>query len=72
MLSKTWHSAALFHPVSTCPCMRRGCGAPPPALRACDVPGAALFDLGDVEPEEVVQPGDEFLSACVYMSASVP
>jgi hypothetical protein len=29
----------------------------------CDVPGPALFDFRDVELEEVVQPGDEFLSA---------
>ena len=27
-----------------------------------DVPGTALFDLCDVELEEVVQPRDEFLS----------
>jgi hypothetical protein len=42
--------------------------APP----ACDVPGAALFDLCDVELEEIVQPGDEFLSTQPPQSADVP
>ena len=34
----------------------------PFSAHVCDVPGPALFDFGDVELEEVVQPGDEFLS----------
>jgi hypothetical protein len=29
---------------------------------ACDVPSPALFDFGDVELEEVVEPGDEVVS----------
>jgi hypothetical protein len=69
MLSKTWHSAALFHPVSICSVVSRGCAAPRPVLRVRDVPGTALFHLCDVELEEVVQPGHEFLSAEVHMSA---
>jgi hypothetical protein len=36
----------------------------------CDVPGAALFDLCNVELEQVVQPGDEFLSTQTPQSAS--
>ena len=36
-----------------------------PWLGASDVPGTALFDFGDVELEEVVQPGHEFLSVHV-------
>jgi hypothetical protein len=39
---------------------------------ACDVPSPALFDFGDVELEEVVKPGDEFLSAHTPWSALQP
>jgi hypothetical protein len=39
---------------------------------AYDVPSPALFDFGDVELEEVVKPGDEFLSAHTPWSALQP
>lgn len=71
MLSKTWHSAALLQTIS----MSCASGRLPLPLgtrrRACNVPGAALFDFGDVELEQVVQPGDEFLSAWVVVSVRV-
>jgi hypothetical protein len=42
--------------------LKGGCDSLRPPLCPCDVPSPALFDLGNVELEEVVQPGDEFLS----------
>jgi hypothetical protein len=56
MLSKTWQSAALYDRTLA------HCTVPGSALEACcvssqqriDAPCAALFNLGDVELEEVV------------------
>jgi hypothetical protein len=71
MLSKTWHSAALST-TSVRILASRGCpGDAPLYFGARDVPGAALFDFSDVELEKVVQPGDEFLSVHVLLSAPV-
>jgi hypothetical protein len=33
-------------------------------LRVCDVPSTALFDLGNIQLQQIVQPCDEFLSVC--------
>jgi hypothetical protein len=56
MLSNTWHSAALKCVLVRS--LRLRAGSFPR-----DVPSPALFDFSDVELEEVVEPGDEFLSA---------
>ena len=68
MLSKTWHSAALS--AMSVHMLTPGGQGCPSILGARNVPGTALFDFGDVELEEVVQPGDEFLSVHVLRSAS--
>lgn len=68
MLSKTWHNAALYQAISNCRWTASGL-LPLDASCVGDVPSTALFDFGDVELEKVVQPGDEFLSARVMLSA---
>jgi hypothetical protein len=70
MLSKIWHSAALFPSVSPCPRVSRLRCPSSRLARGCDVPGTALLDLGDVKLEKVVQPSHEFLSAKALLLAS--
>jgi hypothetical protein len=78
MLSKTWHSAALFPPVSQRSRVSRPRCPSSHLARGCDVPGTALLDLGDVKLEKVVQPSHEFLStkalglACADIAAWAP
>jgi hypothetical protein len=64
MLSNTWHSAALECALVRSLRLRAGC---------CprDIPGPALFDFGDVELEEVIEPGNEFLSTHEWWLARV-
>jgi hypothetical protein len=54
ILSNTWQSAALYPLISTNSSQRRARSASVWTAEFDDVPSPALFDLGDVELEEVV------------------
>jgi hypothetical protein len=72
MLSNTWQSAALFPTSAKVPDV---CLEPTlpldDSLQVCNIPCTALFDLCDVELEQVVKPCDEFLSSEVVMLVAV-